>query len=1092
MSLFKLIFRSISYYRKQHLAVLLGTVISTAILTGALIIGDSVKYSLSNLVEKRLGEVSFALETGDRFVSDSLAVKLAATLNLKTASVLQLQGISIEPESGERINNTQVLGVDQDFWNLSGVKVEEIAADEAIISSNIADRLKLTVGDEFLLRVEKVDFIPSNAPFVKEEEASVAFRLKVKAIADKDNLARFSLKNNQAAPFNVFLSKAFLSEQIEMSGYANTILVKDNEAATLTVDLLNDKLAELWSLDDAGLELKVLKKEELIELRSRRIFLEPAIANAVLQLSSNKTEVLSYLVNGIKSETGSTPYSFVSALSSLDSQLNDNEIIINDWLAEDLKVGIGDQITLDYYIIGPLRKLTEEVKSFTIKEIIKTASKAVGPSLMPPFPGLANANSCGDWETGVPVDLERIRDKDEAYWDTYKGTPKALVSYKSAKEFWSNRFGAHTAIRFSDSDHKIEDLKKEIRARIHPQELGLVFMPSREIGETAVKNSIGFGELFLSLSFFVIVAGILLTALLYSLSIESRKQEYGLFAAFGFTKSKILKIQFLESMMIAVLGGFIGAAVGILYNEALMAGINSLWIDIVRTHELKIYLKIETLLIGAFSGIFIALTIIYFVSRKKLRKPIVLLIKKVIELDDPKKRKSIWLKIIMFLSFGGILFLLFKAISGGVDAAIYMIISSLFLVTCFTALKIYLNHLKHKTKTSRLTTLALILRNISLNQARSMAVVILLALGAFTILITGANRKTFYGLEQNAQSGTGGYLFWLEFTLPILSDLNIKIENDQPSDFLNSKNIRFVQFHQLDGDDASCLNLNQVSQPQILGVNPEAFQEKQAFSFAKLHKDIKEDQAWSFLNQELSENVIPAYADQTVIQWGLLKTLGDTLYYLSEAGEKISMVLMGGLQPSVFQGNLIIGDQHFNKYFPSVGGSKVILVEADVEHEAAVKEYLLQDFTDYGIEINKASDRLAEFNSVTNTYLTVFMILGGLGVFIGTIGLGIVLLRNILDRRHEIALMQAIGFTKQRIFNLIFLENLVLLIAGMLIGLFAALFGMIPSLISNSFEMQSGFMIVIFMLVFINGLAWIYFTARSVMKSDMIDALKSE
>jgi hypothetical protein len=186
----------------------LGTVISTAILTGALIIGDSVKFSLSSLVDKRLGKVSFSMETGDRFVSDKLAINLSESLNVKAASTLFLQGIAIEPNSSARVNNTQVLGVDQNFWNLSDVEAIDIGEDEAIINTDLSQRMGLKVGDEFLLRVKKLSFIPANAPFVKEEESSAAFRLKIIGIADNNKLGRFSLKNNQKSPSNVFLSKS--------------------------------------------------------------------------------------------------------------------------------------------------------------------------------------------------------------------------------------------------------------------------------------------------------------------------------------------------------------------------------------------------------------------------------------------------------------------------------------------------------------------------------------------------------------------------------------------------------------------------------------------------------------------------------------------------------------------------------------------------------------------------------------------------------------------------------------------------------------------------------------------------------------------
>ncbi|MDA3893507.1 MAG: hypothetical protein PF517_17725, partial [Salinivirgaceae bacterium] len=95
MSVIQYIFRSLKYYKKQHLAILLGTILSTAILTGALVVGDSVKYSLNRLVEKRLGTVAFALQTSDRFVSNELVGNLADKLNVKTAGILKLEGMAI-------------------------------------------------------------------------------------------------------------------------------------------------------------------------------------------------------------------------------------------------------------------------------------------------------------------------------------------------------------------------------------------------------------------------------------------------------------------------------------------------------------------------------------------------------------------------------------------------------------------------------------------------------------------------------------------------------------------------------------------------------------------------------------------------------------------------------------------------------------------------------------------------------------------------------------------------------------------------------------------------------------------------------------
>ena len=56
-----------------------------------------------------------------------------------------------------------------------------------------------------------------------------------------------------------------------------------------------------------------------------------------------------------------------------------------------------------------------------------------------------------------------------------------------------------------------------------------------------------------------------------------------------------------------------------------------------------------------------------------------------------------------------------------------------------------------------------------------------------------------------------------------------------------------------------------------------------------------------------------------------------------------------------------------------------------------------------GLEVNLAAVRLDEFNAVQNTYLQIFQLLGGLGLLLGSVGLGVVVLRNALERRAELA-----------------------------------------------------------------------------------------
>jgi ABC-type antimicrobial peptide transport system permease subunit len=87
-----------------------------------------------------------------------------------------------------------------------------------------------------------------------------------------------------------------------------------------------------------------------------------------------------------------------------------------------------------------------------------------------------------------------------------------------------------------------------------------------------------------------------------------------------------------------------------------------------------------------------------------------------------------------------------------------------------------------------------------------------------------------------------------------------------------------------------------------------------------------------------------------------------------------------------------------------------------------------------------------EFYSVTNTYLSIFLALGALGMILGTIGLAVILARTILERRREIALMQAIGFGTRQLFRLLVNEYLILLAAGVLTGLVTAVVATLPFL----------------------------------------------
>jgi len=687
-----------------------------------------------------------------------------------------------------------------------------------------------------------------------------------------------------------------------------------------------------------------------------------------------------------------------------------------------------------------LRSLKEESARLIIRSVISMKDPLCDPSLMPDFPGMSDAGNCRDWETATPIDLKKIRDKDEKYWKDYRGTPKAFISLETGQRLWDNRFGNYTAFRFKSDNRQVMEFEKSIMQKLKPSENGLLFVPVYEEGRSAAANSTDFGGLFLSLSFFIIVSALLLMSMIFSVHIQSRLTESGILSAMGFRKGQVIRMLLSESAFVVVLAGILGSITGIVYNRLLLLGLNTLWQDSVRTTALEIHVHFSTLVTGAMAGIIMALLVMLFVLYRRQKNPLVVLLHG-FKVDSYFRRKKPFVSSADFPGF-----------------------------------------------------FSLVHKNTWLNLKRTLGAITLLAIGTFTIIITGANRRTFQDDLQNRQSGTGGFLFWAESTIPLIHDLNtpggkkqFAMENDSLF-----RDAGFLQMYRLDGDDASCLNLNRVSQPALLGVDASYFDRVSAFSFQTLDPSGLSDHPWKVLKQPLSDRVIPGFADQTVIKWGLGKSLGDTIVYIDESGRPLKIKLMGGLENSIFQGNILISDSLFRIYYPSTGGSKVMLVDGPFSQRQAISGELEQIFRDYGIVVTSTGRRLDEFNSVQNTYLSVFMLLGGLGVIIGTFGLGFLLLRNLMDRQNELATYLALGFRKNYIIRLLTAEHLLILVSGMGIGIVTALVVIFPALISPASEIPVAFLIVILSLIFITGFLWIIFPVRSAMKKDIIQVLKKD
>ena len=1086
MNLSRLILQNIRHYARSWLLTLIGAVIGTAVLTGALITGDSVRYSLIKLVSRRLGEARFALAPADRFFRQALANELDAYSGFRVYSLLRTTGIVTEPGQKLTLNKVEVIGVNKDFsrlWSIADDTCGFItpAEDEAVISANVASRLKVKPGDFIVLKISKEGSAPANAPFVSERSETSGIRLKIRAVAGDRTGGYFSLDRNQSAPFNIFVSQKKLALKMGMAGFANTLLVATKNSQ-VTADTLNNLLQLVWKPADAGLLVTELHPG-LTQLTSRRIFIEDTLANAIMK--DEVSGILTYLVNDIAFHGRSTPYSFVTAASPGVSHTDPDpgEIVITDWLARDLDAKTGDSLTLRYWVMGANRSLSEVSARFVVHLVVPVGKTAADRALMPDFPGMKNTGNCRDWETGTPVNLDRIRDKDEQYWNFYRGTPKAWVSMADGQRIWKNPFGRYTAFRFG-SDSVNQKLTKSIR-EVDPSALGLIFTPVFEEGMRAAGNSTDLGELFLSFGGLISIAGLMLSGMLLSFFLQQRVEEVVLLRSMGFRNRKIMSIFLPETFIVSVTGGLLGVIAAIIYAQLIVTGLNTLWQGAVNTSGLAISIRSTTLIAGFLAGMIlnmIVFAIILYRNRNRSlpspyrqKEPVI-----------PKRSKlrkllSVLLPVAIFAS--AVVIILFECLSGRFyPSPAFMISGVLVMAGIIACITYYLSWKSTQEPGTNATFSDYALKNAVLQKTPTLTAITLLALGTFMILVTGLNRRSGSTNEDHPGSGTGGFLLWMETTLPVFADLNTP-EGRTKSGLENMPgNIRFVPLPGVLGDDASCLNLNQVTKPGLTGVPSKLFDVRESFSFANLANGIDRAHPWKALEQVNSPWCINGFADQTVITWGLRKQTGDTLHYTDEIGRQLNIRLAGGLENSVFQGSLLISDSLLRLHFPSSERTRNILIDAPAESGSKLTNTLEDRLRDQGAVVIPAEQRLANFEVVENTYLDIFIMLGGLGLIIGTAGLAVMVMRSLRDRRRELELYSALGFPAKTTYRLLAGEFLFILCTGILTGTVSALVGTLPSLVQGGMGVLS--LPAEFLgIVLLNGFFWIHFPVRRTMRS---------
>jgi len=1122
----KLILNNLKFYLTSYIGIFAAVAVGSAVITGALLVGDSVQKSLKQTALQRVGWTTFALSSGEKTFNFSLAQRFKNAIQqsnysepLNVSAAIKLSGTVVKSDSSLRANKVNVFGVKSDFFSSASNTFSKIENGSAIVNKALAEHLNLKIGDEIIARIKKHSLSLLEIPLTLQENIVSGMRLRVQIIVSDNQMGNFSMQVSQTPPLNLFINYDELAKTAEMENRAN-LLVCNFNSDKYKPDLLDTALNKSLTPDDCQIEVG-LPITNTIEIRSKNIFLEPELCNAARNLTrsnywqqvvqSNTIEVLTYLANLLKYKDYSTPYSIVTAATSpfVDENIKEDEIIIIEWLAEDLHVKPGDVIQMQYFLPESASKLIEATNQFKVAKIIPHILPWFDRTLLPEIPGLAKAESTQDWNLGFPL-IYKFRKKDDDYWKNYRGTPKAFLSLSAGKKIWSNRFGELTSIRFqlrSGNYDKtiIEKLGNDLIRICPPKTLGFAFEPIKENALKAAAQSQDFGGLFIGFSFFLILAVIFLTMLLFQLNLERRMPEIATYFAMGYPLQLIRRILLFETVFIIVPAAIMGAIGGTFYSKLMLIGLSTIWNKATGFSLWTFNYEPSSFIIGIIATIVSCILVIFLNLRQLKTHSIreIFSVSAATQIQPSKKSKTFSSKVSIGFIIGGLL------ITIGILAAIYLIISNqtynavgfftagfLILIGVLAILPSIFKKLSTQ-ESQAITIFDIALRSMARNPKRSVLTSGILASGFFILISISIFRLDEKQNLDTPTSGTGGFSLIGESTLPIVKDLNTT--NGLAYYGIDGAEIgspNFVQFRVKEGDEASCLNLTRAQKPRILGVDWRQLSGR--FTFTIRPKNYRGTNLWELLQVDTnvfsnSDNApieIPAIGDAASIQWAMGKKIGDTIDYVDEFGRQIKLKIVAGVENSILQGNLLISEEAFKKLFPSCNGYQFFLI--DINPNNTIMEKLSSAFADYGLELTLSSKRLAEFNAVQNTYIGAFQALGGMGLLLGIIGIAIILVRNVIERRNELAILLAIGFLKTSVKQMVIIEHLFLILIGLAIGILSALIAVSPALMGISRTLPLGFLGILILLAIISGYLWTVIASRYALKGNIIDSLRTE
>jgi len=1080
-------------------------VVATTI-TGALGVGDGMNRGLESLAFARLGRIDAAV-VADDFLTTLLVDRMQADAGHEAATRL-VAAIVIEATvetaadagAARRSSSATVLGCDDPAALGFAPPPPALAADGVVINAALAESLGLGVGDALILRIAGRSAVPADSPLGRRTAAASGKRLRVEAVLPREGLGQFSLEPVQVTRPLIVIARETVQKILRADDVANTIFaIPANPAPSpgATAHWLRNRLAP--NLVDYGLTLEPTGSPVAAPLRltSRRLILPPEAdraADAILQPLGGRPSLV-FLANALEPEgsgDASIPYSTILGIDSTtqpSGSLVDaagdalalpgpDQIIINRWMADDLAaqgrpIAVGDVLEMRFFLPEALHgRIEETARSLRVSGIAAMRGAAIARDLVPEVEGVSDERSIADWDPPFPFDASRVRttpphDEDDRYWKEYGTTPKAFVSLETARQLAGSRFGRSTAWHLpAEAAADLAAIRERLAADIRPEAMGLRVASLREEALAAARGSTPFGGLFLALSSFVVAAGLLLEWLLFRLLVAARRRDVGILAAIGWPPTRIALLLTLVGGLAAVAGVAVGAFVGPAWSAVLLEALSISWNDGVAAGSTQAFGAATpsrwAIWPGALASAAVSLATLWCAARRAGRLPPRSLLQGASDEAVATGRKPL----IAVLAIAGPV--LAATIGGLAQAVAPKDAVPLFFLSAVAALagllaivRLWLGRFGRERARPVRSLFKLACRAIAHRPGRAFSVVALVAIAEFLIVAVSSFAIVPHAKSGDRRSPTGGWTHIATFNAPSGIDptdptqhASMGLSADEQATLAGCT---IARLRSTAGSDASCTNLYAPGRPNVIGVGP-GFIDRGGFRFtAHAALPTGQENPWTLLEpSDRGAEPIRCVLDQATAQWALkVGGVGDQFEIPGDDGERLTLEIVGLLEPGILQGSVIVGERDFERMFPRRSGYSVALVEAPAGWQPfadatdPVARAIAAAWADAAATVQTAGERVASLAAVQNTFLGGFQALGTLGLLLGTAGLAAVQLQNMLERRGQIGFLRAIGFSDARVRGLIVIETLVMVGLGLAVGAAAGMLAVTQSLVGG-------------------------------------------